>query len=87
MARAGLRVLGRCAAGHLRAVAEATDPAKLQPRVRPTFRQAAEHLRRHPPARVGHDELNRVLESGEAPWRAHIEREFRNILVIFALLK
>lgn len=57
----------------------ATDPANLQPRVRPLFRNAANHLRRYPPSGVLQDDLNEILDSLEAPWGLRIERQFREI--------
>lgn len=57
----------------------ATDPANLQPRIRPLFRQIAEHLRRHPPASLNQDELREVLESVEAPWGMRQERALRDV--------
>ena len=44
------------------------------------FRDAANHLRRYPPAGVVQGELDRVLDSLEAPWGRRIERQFREIL-------
>ena len=55
----------------------ATDPANLQPRIRPFFRAAAEHLRAHPPAGVAQAELDRTIEAVEAPWGVRIERPLR----------
>lgn len=55
----------------------ATDPANLQPRVRPVFRRIAEHLRRYPPKGMDQAELDRNIDSLEAPWGARIERELR----------
>ena len=45
-----------------------TDPANLQPRIRPFFRAAAEHLRRYPPSGVSQSELDATIEALEAPW-------------------
>ena len=45
-----------------------TDPANLQPRVRPLFRNVAQHLSRYPPRGVEQSELDRVIEAVEAPW-------------------
>ena len=56
-----------------------TDPANLQPRIRPFFRQAAEHLRKHPPADVSQDELDATIESLEAPWGVRIERSIKEV--------
>lgn len=56
-----------------------TDPANLQPRIRPFFRQAAEHLRKHPPAGVSQNELDMTIESLEAPWGVRIERAIKEV--------
>jgi hypothetical protein len=58
----------------------ATDPANLQPRIRPTLRAAAEQLRRHPPARVSRNELDSLIEAVEAPWGTRIERQIREVM-------
>lgn len=58
----------------------ATDPANLQPRVRPVFRDAANYLRRYPPGGIVQKDMDRVLDSLEAPWGRSIERQFREIL-------
>lgn len=55
----------------------ATDPANLQPRVRPSLRAAADHLRRYPPPRMTQEELDRLTEAIEAPWGPRIERQIR----------
>ena len=57
----------------------ATDPANLQPRIRPLFRQVAEHLRRHQPGSLTQEQLNRVLDSVEAPWGLRHERALRDV--------
>jgi len=56
-----------------------TDPANLQPRIRPFFRQAAEHLRSHPPAGISQGELDVTIESLEAPWGVRIERAIKEV--------
>lgn len=58
----------------------ATDPANLQPRVRPTLRGAAEHIRRYPPPDMSQDELDRLTESIEAPWGNRIEKQIREAM-------
>jgi superfamily II DNA or RNA helicase len=55
----------------------ATDPANLQPRVRPSLRAAADHLRRYPPPGMTQEELDRLTEAIEAPWGPRIERQIR----------
>ena len=56
-----------------------TDPANLQPRIRPFFRAAAEHLQKYPPAGIQQAELDRIIESVEAPWGVRIERALRDV--------
>jgi len=56
-----------------------TDPANLQPRVRPFFRTAGDHLRAHPPAGVQQSELDLITEAVEAPWGVRIERTLREV--------
>ena len=55
-----------------------TDPANLQPRIRPLFRNLADHLRKYPPSDVTQDEVDRTVDALEAPWALRIERELRN---------
>jgi hypothetical protein len=59
---------------------QATDPANLQPRVRPTLRAAGDHLRRYPPPGLTQEEIDRVVESLEAPWGARVERIIREAM-------
>jgi len=54
-----------------------TEPANLQPRIRPFFRSAAKHLQDHPPAGVQQAELDTIVEAVEAPWGVRIERALR----------
>lgn len=56
-----------------------TDPANLQPTVRRLFREMANHLRRYPPSGIVQADLDRILDSLEAPWGLRIERQFREI--------
>lgn len=56
-----------------------TDPANLQPRIRPFFRKAAEHLRKYPPADVRQTELDLLVESIEAPWGLRHERALKDV--------
>lgn len=56
-----------------------TDPANLQPKIRPFFRRAAEHLRKHPPPDVSQTELDTTIESLEAPWGVRIERAIKEV--------
>jgi hypothetical protein len=57
----------------------ATDPANFQPKVRPLFQKAAEHLRKHPPRALRQTELDTVLDSLEAPWGVRIEKAIREV--------
>ncbi len=55
----------------------ATDPANLQPKVRPALKAAADHLRKYPPPDLNQNEINALIESIEAPWGTRIERQIR----------
>lgn len=59
-----------------------TDPANLQPDVRPLFRAAAEHVRMHPADGMTRDELDRLVEALEAPRGQRIERELRRVFTL-----
>lgn len=56
-----------------------TDPANLQPDVRPLFRAAAEHVRQHPADGMTREEIDRLVEAMEAPRGQLIERELRRV--------
>jgi len=56
-----------------------TDPANLQPRIRPFFRAAAEHLRKYPPVGVSQSELDATIEALEAPWGVRFERALKAV--------
>jgi len=58
----------------------ATDPANIQPKIRPLFKRAAEHLRSHPPAGYSQEETDDAIEAIEAPWGIRQEREIRAVL-------
>ena len=58
----------------------ATDPKNLQPRIRPLFRELAEHLRNHPPADVPQPVIEEAIDAVMAPWGVRYEREFRPIM-------
>lgn len=45
-----------------------TDPANLQPSVRPLNHRVAEFIRSHPPLDVSEDRVNRALDILESPW-------------------
>lgn len=56
-----------------------TDPANLQPRVRPLLREAAAHLRQYPPQTLNQDELLNILNAIEAPLEIRTERQIRAV--------
>ena len=58
----------------------ASDPANLQPRVRPALKAAADHLRKHPPNGLVQEELDRLIEAVEAPWGVRIEKQIREAM-------
>ena len=45
-----------------------TDPANLQPPVRPLNHRVAEFIRAHPPIDMSEDRMNRALDVLESPW-------------------
>lgn len=57
----------------------ATDPANLQPKIRPLFRKVADHLRKYPPTGIEQRELDLLIEAVEAPWGFRYERELRTV--------
>ncbi|HXF46865.1 MAG TPA: helicase-related protein, partial [Burkholderiaceae bacterium] len=56
-----------------------TDPANLQPRLRPLNRQIAEHLRLTPPDDVSDAEMAKVLDAVESPWSRREENALREV--------
>ena len=52
----------------LRSWMRETDPANLQPAVRPLNHRVAEFIRRHPPPNVPEDRQTRALDILESPW-------------------
>jgi len=56
-----------------------TDPANLQPEVRPLFRAAASHVRRYHPPSMSIEELNRLTNTLEAPWGIRQEKCLREV--------
>lgn len=55
----------------------ATDPANLQPKIRPALRAAADQIRKFPPPGISQEEIERTIESLEAPWGIRIEKVIR----------
>lgn len=58
----------------------ATDPKNLQPRIRPLFHEAADHLRKYPPSDVSQEQLDEAVSSILAPWGMRQERELRSAM-------
>jgi hypothetical protein len=56
-----------------------TDPANLQPKVRPLNRQVAAFLRENPPPDVEQKELNALLDAVETPWSRREENQLRQV--------
>lgn len=57
----------------------ATDPANLQPRVRPLFREAAAHARAFRPEEMSLEENDRIVSALEAPRSLREERALRAV--------
>jgi len=57
----------------------ATDPRNLQPDVRPLFKLAAAHVRRHIPSDMPRAEADRIVEALEAPWGIRVEKAVRSV--------
>ncbi len=58
----------------------ATDPLNIQPKIRPLFRRAANHIREHPPPGYDQQQIDEAIEAIEAPWGMRHERILRNVL-------
>jgi hypothetical protein len=56
-----------------------TDPANLQPKVRPLNRQVAAFIRDNPPADLDQDRLHRCLDAIETPWSRREENQLREV--------
>jgi superfamily II DNA or RNA helicase len=56
-----------------------TDPANLQPKLRPLNHRVAEFLRNSPPPNMPQDELDLLLRKVLSPWSYAMEREIREI--------
>lgn len=50
-----------------------SDPANLQPRVRPFFRRSAKYLEDHPPPDIDQETVDRAHDALAAPWEVRIE--------------
>ena len=58
---------------------KAADPRNLQPDIRPLFKAAAAHVRRHIPADMSREEADRVVDALEAPWGLRVEKALRSV--------
>ncbi|MBU1320303.1 MAG: helicase, partial [candidate division Zixibacteria bacterium] len=58
----------------------ATDPKNLMPKIRPLFREIAEHLRNNPAPNVPQQSLEEAVDAVMAPWGVRYERELRPIM-------
>jgi len=58
----------------------ATDPANLQPKIRPALRAAADQLRKFPPPKITQGDIDNAVESLEAPWGVRIEKVIREAM-------
>lgn len=56
------------------------DKANLEPRVPPALRRAADVVRSHPPAAMTQDEIDRAVDTLQAPYPERTIRLFRNAL-------
>jgi len=56
-----------------------TDPANLQPKIRPLFRKLADHIRTYPPKETDQESVDRIIDTLEAPWGIRTEKQFRVI--------
>lgn len=54
-----------------------TDPANLQPRVRPLNRKVADFIRNHAPLDTEHSNIDKALDIVESPWSARDEGRLR----------
>lgn len=54
-----------------------TDPANLQPKIRPLNREVAAFLRDHPPPGIEQVRLERCLDAIESPWSLREENQLR----------
>ncbi len=61
--------------------ARATDPANIQPKIRPLLREAAKQVREHPPEGMTQKEAQLVVESLEAPRNLRTEKLLREAMV------
>jgi hypothetical protein len=58
---------------------KAADPRNLQPDIRPLFKSAAAHVRRHVPGDIKREDVDRIVEALEAPWGLRVEKALRTV--------
>lgn len=58
----------------------ATDPRNLQPEIPKAMRDAAEHVRLHPPTGLDQDGVDRLIDTLAAPYPERIRKQVRDIL-------
>lgn len=58
---------------------KAADPRNLHPDIRPLFKAAAAHVRKHIPAEMTRDDADRIVEALEAPWGLRVEKALRGV--------
>jgi hypothetical protein len=56
-----------------------TDPANLQPRLRPLNRQIADYLRQTPPDDISDERIAEILDAVESPWSRREENAVRDV--------
>ena len=56
-----------------------TDPANLQPRLRPLNRQIADYLRETPPDDISDEMIGEILDAVESPWSRREENAIRAV--------
>ena len=57
----------------------AADPRNLQPDIRPLFKAAAAHVRKHMPVDMTREDADRIVEALEAPWGLRVEKALRSV--------
>lgn len=56
-----------------------TDPANLQPAIRPLFRAAAQQVRQYRPPDMTLEDVDRIADALEAPWGIRVEKALREV--------
>lgn len=58
----------------------ATDPRNLQPEIPRAMREATEHVRAHPPEGLAQPEVDRLIDTLNAPYPERIRKQVREVL-------